>query len=165
MPAGYVPLTDPAPLIAAQELGVAAEQWLTLELHRAPSWPSLRDMLAFGKVDTAKILAPVPIAAALGLGSVSAPLSALPVLPVNGTVIGVSSSLGRGTALAKAMQVLRSDLYRNALLGTSAGLPGAPLTLEGAISALLLAAGESAAVSLLQNRFFDGRVFDPQAAD
>ncbi|WP_409201413.1 ABC transporter substrate-binding protein [Leisingera sp. M658] len=39
MPAGYVPLTDAAPLIAAQELGVAAEQQLTLELHRAPSWP------------------------------------------------------------------------------------------------------------------------------
>ncbi|WP_164982651.1 hypothetical protein [Leisingera sp. NJS204] len=72
--------------------------------------------------------------------------------------------MGRKTALAKAGQVFDSNLHRNALRGTGADMPGAPLTLEGAISTLLQAAGESAAASLLQNRFFDGRVFDPQAA-
>ncbi|NSY37167.1 CmpA/NrtA family ABC transporter substrate-binding protein [Leisingera sp. ANG59] len=95
IPAGYVPLTDAAPLIAAQEMGFAAEEKLTLELHRAPSWSALRDMLAFGQVDAAQMLAPVPVAAALGLGGASAPLSVLSVLSVNGTVIGVSSGLAR----------------------------------------------------------------------
>lgn len=95
IPTGYIPLTDAAPLIAAQEMGFAAEERLTLDLHRAPSWSSLRDMLAFGRVDAAHMLAPVPVAAALGLGGASALLSVLSVLSVNGTVIGVSSSLAR----------------------------------------------------------------------
>lgn len=98
IPAGYVPLTDAAPLIAAQEMGFAAEEKLALDLHRAPSWSSLRDMLAFGQVDAAQMLAPMPVAAALGLGDASAPLSVLSVLSVNGTVIGVSSSLARRLA-------------------------------------------------------------------
>lgn len=98
IPAGYVPLTDAAPLIAAQEMGFAAEEKLTLELHRAPSWSSLRDMLAFGQVDAAQMLSPVPVAAALGLGGAGAPLSVLSVLSVNGTVIGVSSGLARRLA-------------------------------------------------------------------
>ncbi|UWQ36896.1 ABC transporter substrate-binding protein [Leisingera aquaemixtae] len=98
IPAGYVPLTDAAPLIAAQEMGFAAEERLSLELHRAPSWSSLRDMLAFGQVDAAQMLAPVPVAAALGVGGASAPFSVLSVLSVNGTVIGVSSSLARRLA-------------------------------------------------------------------
>ncbi|MCB4458134.1 CmpA/NrtA family ABC transporter substrate-binding protein [Leisingera sp. McT4-56] len=100
IPAGYLPLTDAAPLIAAQEMGFAAEERLTLDLHRAPSWSSLRDMLAFGKVDAAQMLAPVPVAAALGLGGASAPFSVLSVLSVNGTVIGVSNSLSRKMAEA-----------------------------------------------------------------
>lgn len=93
IPAGYVPLTDAAPLITAQEMGFAAEERLTLDLHRAPSWSSLRDMLAYGQVDAAQMLSPVPVAAALGLGGASAQFSVLSVLSVNGTVIGVSSKL------------------------------------------------------------------------
>ncbi|MFY0310591.1 CmpA/NrtA family ABC transporter substrate-binding protein [Leisingera sp. D0M16] len=100
IPAGYVPLTDAAPLIAAQEMGFAAEERLTLDLHRAPSWSSLRDMLAFGQVDAAQMLAPVPVAAALGLGGASAQFSVLSVLSVNGTVIGVSSRLASKMAAA-----------------------------------------------------------------
>ncbi|OBY26960.1 CmpA/NrtA family ABC transporter substrate-binding protein [Leisingera sp. JC1] len=100
IPAGYVPLTDAAPLIAAQEMGFAAEEKLALDLHRAPSWSLLRDMLAFGQVDAAQMLAPVPVAAALGLGGASAPLSVLSVLSVNGTVIGVSGGLARKMAAA-----------------------------------------------------------------
>ncbi|WP_435660671.1 CmpA/NrtA family ABC transporter substrate-binding protein [Leisingera caerulea] len=99
IPAGYVPLTDAAPLIAAQEMGFAAEERLTLDLHRAPSWSSLRDMLAYGQVDAAQMLSPVPVAAALGLGGASAQFSVLSVLSVNGTVIGAGSRLaGRLTA-------------------------------------------------------------------
>lgn len=100
IPAGYVPLTDAAPLIAAQEMGFAAEERLTLDLHRAPSWSSLRDMLAFGQVDAAQMLAPVPVAAAMGLGGASAQFSVLSVLSINGTVIGVSSRLARKMAAA-----------------------------------------------------------------
>lgn len=92
---GFIPLVDAAPLIVAQEMGFAAEEGIALELHRAPSWSSLRDMLSFGKVDAAHMLAPVPVATALGLGGAGAALSAVSVLSVNGNVIGVSRDLAR----------------------------------------------------------------------
>ena len=90
---GFIPLVDAAPLVLAQEMGFAAEEGITLDLRRAPSWSSLRDMLSFGKVEAAHMLSPVPIATALGLGGAGAPLSAVSVLSVNGNVIGISRAL------------------------------------------------------------------------
>ena len=89
----FIPLTDAAPLIAAEEIGFAREEGLTLDLVRAPSWSSLRDMLAFGAVEAAHLLAPVPVAMSLGIGGVASEISALMVMSVNGTVIGTSKSL------------------------------------------------------------------------
>lgn len=91
----YMPLTDAAPLIAAVEMGFAREEGLELDLVRAPSWSSLRDMLVFGRVEAAHLLAPVPVAMALGIGGVASQISALMLLSVNGTVVGVSKSLAR----------------------------------------------------------------------
>ena len=90
---GYMPLVDAAPLIVAQEMGFAAEEGLELDLKRAPSWSSLRDMLSFGQVDAAHMLSPVPVAAALGLGSAPVALAAVSVLSVGGNVIGVNRRL------------------------------------------------------------------------
>lgn len=90
---GFIPLVDAAPLIVAQEMGFAAEEDITLDLRRAPSWSSLRDMLSFGQVEAAHMLSPVPVASALGLGGAGARLSAVSVLSVNGNVIGVSRAL------------------------------------------------------------------------
>ena len=90
---GFIPLVDAAPLIVAQEMGFAAEEGLALDLVRAPSWSSLRDMLVFGRVDAAHMLSPVPVAAALGLGGAGTALSAVSVLSANGNVIGVSNAL------------------------------------------------------------------------
>ncbi|WP_333714828.1 ABC transporter substrate-binding protein [Yoonia sp.] len=93
LPVAFMPLVDAAPLIAAQEMGFAEAEGLTLDLVSAPSWSSVRDMLAFGRVDAAHLLSPVPIAMALGLGGVTTGLSAVSVLSVNGNVIGVSRAL------------------------------------------------------------------------
>ena len=89
----FIPLTDAAPLIIAEEMGFAKEEGLSLDLVRAPSWSSLRDMLAFGRVEAAHMLSPVPVAMALGIGGISSPISALMVLSTNGNVIGVSQDL------------------------------------------------------------------------
>jgi len=89
----YMPLVDAAPLIVAQEMGFAEDEALSLDLIAAPSWSSVRDMLAFGRVDAAHLLSPIPVAMALGLGGVSTPISAVSVLSVNGNVIGVSRAL------------------------------------------------------------------------
>jgi ABC-type nitrate/sulfonate/bicarbonate transport system substrate-binding protein len=89
----YVPLVDAAPLIVAHELGFAAEEGLSLNLLRAPSWSMVRDMLAFGQVEAAHMLSALPVAAALGLGGSTGALSAVAVLSVNGNVIGVTAEL------------------------------------------------------------------------
>lgn len=90
---GFIPLVDAAPLIVAQEMGFAAQEGLALNLVRAPSWSRLRDMLVFGQVDAAHMLSPVPVASALGLGGAGTTLSAISVLSVNGTAIGVNAAL------------------------------------------------------------------------
>ena len=90
---GFIPLVDAAPLIVAHEMGFAAEEGLLFDLHRAPSWSALRDMLSHAHVDAAHMLAPVPVAAAMGLGGGGTALNVLSVLSVNGNVIGVSNAL------------------------------------------------------------------------
>lgn len=90
---GFIPLMDAVPLIVAQEMGFAAQEGLALDLVKAPSWSSLRDMLVFGRVDAAHMLSAVPVAAALGLGGTTVPLSAIMVLSANGAVIGVNAAL------------------------------------------------------------------------
>jgi len=90
---GYLPLVDSAPLIIAKELGFAAQEGIDLTLAQQPSWSALRDRLMFGQIDFAHMLSPMPIAMTLGLGGVAAPIDALMVLSVNGTVIGVSEDL------------------------------------------------------------------------
>lgn len=97
---GYVPLLDAAPLIIAEALGFAEEEGLSLELHTAPSWAALRDMLAVGQVDAAQMLAPVPVAMALGLGRGPVRFEALCVLNLNGNVIGISNALAATMARA-----------------------------------------------------------------
>ncbi|CUH68455.1 Nitrate transport protein NrtA precursor [Thalassovita gelatinovora] len=91
--AGYIPLVDAAPLIIAHELGFGEEEGLALNLHKAPSWSTLRDLLALGQIEAAHMLAPVPVATALGIGGMPVQLEALSVLSVNGNVIGVSPQL------------------------------------------------------------------------
>ena len=93
LPVAYMPLVDAAPLIVAKEMGFAESEGLALDLVPAPSWSSVRDMLAFGRVDAAHMLSPVPVAMALGLGGVLTPVSAVSVLSINGNVIGVSRKI------------------------------------------------------------------------
>lgn len=90
----FVPLVDCAVLVAAREIGFAAERGLALELVREPSWASLRDHLNLGFVDAAHALAPLPIAAALGAGQVTFDAMVPFVLGRGGNAITVSRALG-----------------------------------------------------------------------
>jgi NitT/TauT family transport system ATP-binding protein len=90
---GYLPLVDCAPLIIAKELNFAAQEGLNLILSKQPSWSALRDRLAFGQIDVAHVLSPMPLAMSLGLSGAQVDIDAMMVLSVNGTVIGVSKDL------------------------------------------------------------------------
>lgn len=90
---GFLPLVDCAPLVVARELGFAEEEGLDLALMRMPSWSTLRDQLAFGMLDAAQMLSPMPVAMSMGLGGAPMKVDVLSVLSVNGDVIGGSLPL------------------------------------------------------------------------
>ncbi|MFY0666051.1 MAG: ABC transporter substrate-binding protein [Natronospirillum sp.] len=90
---GFMPLLDAAPLIVAQELGLYKEEGLNVSLVRESSWATIRDKVAFGILDGAHMLAPIPFASTLGLGSVRKPMLTALSLGLNGNAITVSKAL------------------------------------------------------------------------
>jgi two-component system, oxyanion-binding sensor len=90
---GYLRLTDSAPLIMAQELGFYQRYGLQVELCREASWANVRDKLVTGDLDAAQMLAPLPMATALGVGGMQADVITGLALSLNGNGITVSPSL------------------------------------------------------------------------
>lgn len=90
---GFLPLLDCAPLVIAQELGFYREEGLAVRLVRESSWATVRDKVVFGLLDGAHMLAPMPLASALGLGSVHKPLITAMGLGLNGNAISLSTHL------------------------------------------------------------------------
>ncbi|HWU01714.1 MAG TPA: CmpA/NrtA family ABC transporter substrate-binding protein [Novosphingobium sp.] len=62
---------------------------------------------------------------------------------------------------AVAARVFRPDVYRAALLGTGEPLPGASSKVEGSLVGKTVVGTQQGRMVLEDNRFFDGRVFDP----
>jgi ABC-type nitrate/sulfonate/bicarbonate transport system substrate-binding protein len=62
---------------------------------------------------------------------------------------------------ARAGGVFRPDIYRGALLGTDEPLPGASSKVEGSLKRITAVSTQQGTMVLEDNRFFDGRVFDP----
>ena len=62
---------------------------------------------------------------------------------------------------AAAIGTFRPDLYRAALAGSGAVLPGASSKLEGALGEPIAAGSTQGRLMLGSDRFFDGRAFDP----
>ncbi|MBO0905562.1 CmpA/NrtA family ABC transporter substrate-binding protein [Jiella sonneratiae] len=89
--AGYVPLLDGAVLIAAARKGFAEARGVALALQRETSWATIRDRIGVGQFDCAHMLAPMPIAANLGLGPLPVPLLAPMVLALGGNGVTVSN--------------------------------------------------------------------------
>src|SRR5680860_337150 len=91
--AGFIPLLDCAPLAIARERGFDERFGFSLQLHREVSWANIRDKLDVGVFDCAHMLAPIPIAATLGLGRAAEPVIAPMALSLNGNAITVSQGL------------------------------------------------------------------------
>lgn len=118
--AGFMPLFDCLVLAVAKEKGFAAREGVTLNLVRETSWANIRDRIAVGHFDVAHMLAPMPVAAALGLNPIAADVIAPFALGLNGNAVTVSTDLwarmeaagapgdldarGVGDALARVVQ-------------------------------------------------------------
>ena len=90
---GFMPLVDCAPLVVARDLGFARDEGLDLDLVRETSWANIRDRIFLGHFDAAHMLAPMPIAARLGLGHLKTPVIAPFVLDQGGNSIAVTPAL------------------------------------------------------------------------
>ena len=100
--AGFLPLTDSLILVIAKEKGFAARQGLDLELVREISWANIRDRVAVGQFDVAHMLAPMPVAASLGLSPIDVPVIAPMALGLGGNAVTVSVALWEKLAAAGA---------------------------------------------------------------
>lgn len=90
---GFIPLTDCAPLIVAQDRGLFAAEGLDVALSREASWATIRDKVAVGALDAAHMLAPMTLAATAGIGEPAAPMLAPLALAVNGAGVTLSNRL------------------------------------------------------------------------
>jgi nitrate/nitrite transport system substrate-binding protein len=88
-------LCDSAPLIVAKERGFFAEQGLSVELSKEPSWSNIRDKLAVGLLDAAQLLAPMVLSGTLGLGNMRVPLTTVMALNRGGNAITLGMPLLR----------------------------------------------------------------------
>lgn len=90
---GFLPLLDCAPLVIAKEKGFFSEQGLEVSLSREGSWASIRDKVVLGLLDGAQMLAGIPLASSLGLGSPTVPMITAFNIGLNGNAITLSRQL------------------------------------------------------------------------
>ena len=108
---GFVPLTDCAPLVLAQELGLYRKYGLHVVLSRELGWASVRDKIIHGELDAAHAPATMPAATSLGLNSVPCDCVTGLVLNLNGNAITLSNDLwNRGVRDGKT---LRAEITRS----------------------------------------------------
>lgn len=105
---GFIPLVDSAPLIVAQEKGFFAAEGLSVSLSREGSWATIRDKVAAGALDGAHMLAPMVLAASLGIGSEPKAMIAPIALNRGGAAVTLSTRLtGDGDAGARLTHLVR----------------------------------------------------------
>lgn len=122
---GFMPLIDAAIPIVAADKGFAALEGLDLQLMRETSWANIRDRIAIGHFEAAHLLAPMPIAANLGLTPFEAPLVAPLALGPGANAITVSR------ALYEAMRVAEPDFVVNDPASAGAALKAVSATRGG----------------------------------
>lgn len=123
---GFIPLLDAAIPIVAADKGFAASEGIALALVRETSWANIRDRLAIGHFEAAHLLAPMPVAAALGLTPLDVPLIAPMALGLGGNAITVSD------ALWTQMRAARPDVIANDPVSVGAALKAALAGRQGA---------------------------------
>jgi nitrate/nitrite transport system substrate-binding protein len=93
---GFVPLLDAAPIIAAHELGLFAQENLSVSLHRQIGWANVRDKLTHGQLDASHALLGIPLLSRadpeLALTSPFSP-TAVMALGAGGNAITLSNEL------------------------------------------------------------------------
>jgi len=65
---GFLALTDAAPFVVAEHLGLFTRHQLNVELRREIGWATIREKIIYGELDAAHAPAPMLWSTQLGLG-------------------------------------------------------------------------------------------------
>jgi nitrate/nitrite transport system substrate-binding protein len=87
---GFIPITCATPIIMAAPLGFYAKQGLDVDVVKTAGWAIVRDKTMNKEFDAAHMLAPMPIAISMGLGSAAVPFTVPAIENVNGQAICLS---------------------------------------------------------------------------
>lgn len=88
---GFIPITCATPIIMSEPLGFYEKYGFTAEVVKMPSWGAVRDSAIAGELDAYHMLAPMPIAMTLGLGSASFGVKLASIENINGQAITVAN--------------------------------------------------------------------------
>ena len=90
---GFLPVSDCAPLVYAQEAGLFEKYGLEVQLQRETGWANVRDKVVLGELDAAHAPATLPFLANLGIESDPCACVSGLVLCLQGNVITISRRL------------------------------------------------------------------------
>ena len=84
---GFIPISCATPIIMAEPMGFYKKQGLNVEVVKTAGWAVIRDKTINKEYDAAHMLAAMPIAISLGLGSTPIPFAVPAIENVNGQAI------------------------------------------------------------------------------
>jgi len=84
---GFIPITCATPLIMADPLNFYKNEGLDVALVKTAGWALIRDKMLNKEYDAAHMLAPMPIAISMGIGSVAEPMNVATIQNINGQAI------------------------------------------------------------------------------
>ncbi|NJL85866.1 MAG: ABC transporter substrate-binding protein [Leptolyngbyaceae cyanobacterium SM1_1_3] len=87
---GFIPITCATPIIMSEPLGFYKKYGFNAKVVKMPSWGAVRDSAIAGELDAYHMLAPMPIAMTLGLGSAAFGVKLASVQNINGQAITVA---------------------------------------------------------------------------
>ncbi|MEM8807239.1 MAG: CmpA/NrtA family ABC transporter substrate-binding protein [Cyanobacteria bacterium P01_G01_bin.38] len=87
---GFIPITCATPIIMSEPLGFYSKYGFNAEVVKMPSWGAVRDSAIAGELDAYHMLAPMPIAMTLGLGSAAFGVKLASIENINGQAITVA---------------------------------------------------------------------------
>ncbi|WP_038016289.1 ABC transporter substrate-binding protein [Synechococcus sp. PCC 7335] len=88
---GFIPITCATPIIMSEPLGFYQKYGFNAEVVKMPSWGAVRDSAIAGELDAYHMLAPMPIAMTLGLGSGAFGVKLASIENINGQAITVAN--------------------------------------------------------------------------
>ena len=84
---GFIPITCATPIIMAEPMGFYRKQGLAVQVVKTAGWAVVRDKTLNREYDAAHMLAPMPIALSMGLGSSATPFMVPLIENINGQAI------------------------------------------------------------------------------